>query len=126
MTTATTISKTPLDPSHQQEHLPRRPLIPVLLTLELYKRGEEQDHVPALVHDGSPTVRAADLARQLVARRLLCGVVPDEVVVAVGEVYVGLVEDGGPLEGGAWQRVSTFYIHRRFRAPARYFGDQEV
>jgi hypothetical protein len=23
-------------------------------------------------------------------------------VVAVGEVYVGFVEDGGPLEGGGW------------------------
>lgn len=42
--------------------------------------------------------------------------VPAEVVVAVGEVYVFFVEDGGPLEGGACvvhQYVSTFVITAR-------------
>lgn len=34
------------------------------------------------------------------------GVVPREVVVAVGEVDVGFVEDGGPLEGGAVEALA--------------------
>lgn len=29
-------------------------------------------------------------------------VVPFQIMVAVGKVYVGFVEDGGPLEGGGW------------------------
>jgi hypothetical protein len=43
--------------------------------------------------------RAADFARKLVLDGLLGWVVPLEVVVAVGEVDVFLVEDGCPLEG---------------------------
>jgi hypothetical protein len=42
---------------------------------------------------------AADLARKLVLDGLLGRVVPLEVMVAVGEVDVILVEDSGPLEG---------------------------
>ncbi len=61
--------------------------------------GEEEDHVAALVHDRGAAVGAADLAGQLVARRALGRVVPRQVVVAVREVDVGLVEDGRPLEG---------------------------
>ena len=33
---------------------------------------------------------------------LFGAVIPAEVVVAVGEVDVVLVEDGGPLEGSTW------------------------
>ena len=36
----------------------------------------------------------------------LGGVVPGEIVVAVREVDVGLVEDGGPLEGGAVEALA--------------------
>ena len=43
-------------------------------------------------------VRAADFAWELVLDGLLSGVVPFEVVVAVGEVDVCLMEDSGPLE----------------------------
>ena len=61
--------------------------------------GEEQDHVAALVHDWGVAVRATHFARQLVLDALVRRVVPFEVVVAVREVDVVLVEDGGPLEG---------------------------
>jgi hypothetical protein len=60
--------------------------------------GEEQDHVSALVHDGTVAERAANLAGKLVLNRLGARVVPFEVMVSVREVDVLLVEDGGPLE----------------------------
>lgn len=44
-------------------------------------------------------VAAAHFAGQFVRDGFIGGVVPFEVVVAVGEVDVGFVEDGGPLEG---------------------------
>ena len=70
-----------------------------MLALELDERREEQDHVAALIHDGAVAERAADLAGQLVLGGLGGWVVPLEVVVAVLEVDVFFVEDGGPLEG---------------------------
>jgi hypothetical protein len=73
----------------------------VLVGLEVDERWEEQDHVAALVHDGAVAVRAAHFAGQLVLDALLGWVVPLEVVVAIGEVDVILVEDGGPLEGSS-------------------------
>lgn len=79
--------------------LPRREILLVLLALELDERREEQDHVAALVHDGAVAVGAANFARQLVLDGLGGRVVPLQVVVAVFEVDVVLVEDGGPLEG---------------------------
>jgi hypothetical protein len=48
-------------------------------------------------------VGAAYFAWELVLDRLLSGVVPFEVVVAVGEVDVCLVEDSGPLERCSWE-----------------------
>lgn len=51
-------------------------------------------------------VAAAHFTGQLVLDGFIGGIVPFEVVVAVGEVDVGFVEDGGPLEGGGW-RVSV-------------------
>ena len=74
----------------------------VHIRLEVYERGKQQDHVAAFVHDGRVAVGAADFAGELVLDGFLGGVVPFEGVVAVGEVYVGFVEDGGPLEGGGW------------------------
>lgn len=70
---------------------------------EIDEGGEQEDHVAAFVHDGGAAVGAADLAGQLVDAGFLGALVPAEVVVAVGEVDVVLVEDGGPLEGGAWR-----------------------
>jgi hypothetical protein len=74
----------------------------ILVVLEVDEGGEDEDHVAPLVHDGRVAVGAADLAGELVLGRLGGGVVPLEVVVAVGEVDVGFVEDGGPLEGGGY------------------------
>jgi hypothetical protein len=45
------------------------------------------------------TEGAADFAGKLVLDGLVGGIVPLEVVVAVGEVDVLLVKDSGPLEG---------------------------
>jgi hypothetical protein len=70
-----------------------------LIGLEMHQRREEEDHVAALVHDGGVAEGAADFAGELVLDRLAGGVVPFEVVVAVGEVDVFFVEDGCPLEG---------------------------
>lgn len=67
---------------------------------------EEQDHVPALVHNWAVAVVAADLARKLVLDRLVGWVVPLKVVVAVGEVDVLLVEDGSPLKRSSCQKIS--------------------
>ena len=76
-------------------------VLPLARVLEVDERGEEQDHVAALVHDGRAAVSAGDLAGELVLAGFLAGLVPAEFVVAVREVDVFLVEDGGPLEGGA-------------------------
>jgi len=69
--------------------------------------GEEQDHVSALVHDGTVAVGAANLAGKLVLDRLGAGVVPLEVMVSVREVDVLLVEDGSPLERCSWKCTSV-------------------
>jgi len=74
----------------------------VLITLELDQRREEQNHVPALIHDRAVAERTADLAGQLVLGGLGSWVVPLEVMVAVFEADIVLVEDGGPLEGSSW------------------------
>ncbi len=79
---------------------------------EIDEGGEQEDHVAAFVHDGGAAVGAADLAGQLVDAGFLGALVPAEVVVAVGEVDVVLVEDGGPLEGGAW-RANAGSVFRR-------------
>jgi len=71
----------------------------VLIRLEMDQTREQQNHVAALVHDGAVAEGAAHLAGQLVLDALVGRVVPLEAVVAVGEVDVLLVEDGGPLEG---------------------------
>lgn len=76
-------------------------VLPLARVLEVNERGEEQDHVAALVHDGRAAVGAGDLAGELVHAGFLAGLVPSQVVVAVREVDIFFVEDGGPLEGGA-------------------------
>lgn len=60
--------------------------------------GEEQDHIPSLVHDRAMAERAAHFTRQLVLHALLRRIVPLQIVVSVLEVYILLVEDGRPLE----------------------------
>jgi hypothetical protein len=82
----------------------------ILVALELDQRREQQDHVPALVHDGAVAERAADLARQLVFGGFGGRVVPLEVVVAVFEVDVVFVEDGGPLERCGCESLSQISI----------------
>ena len=71
----------------------------VFIRLQVDKRREQEDHIAALVHDGRVAVRAAHFAGELVLDGFLRRVVPLEVVVAVCEVDVGFVEDGGPSEG---------------------------
>jgi len=85
-----------------RDGLPRSKVLLVLLALELDERGEEEDHVAALVHDGAVAEGAADFAGQLVLGGFRGRVVPLEVVVAVLEVDVFFVEDGGPLERSSW------------------------
>lgn len=65
----------------------------------LYQRGEEENHVATFVHDRRAAVRAADFAGKVVRYVFVCWVVPAQVMMPVGEVYVGFVEDGCPLEG---------------------------
>lgn len=81
---------------------PRREVLLLLLTLEFDQRREKQDHIAALIHDGAVAVRAADFAGQLVLDRFARGVVPFQVVVAILEADVVLVEDCCPLEGSGW------------------------
>ena len=70
-----------------------------LRVLEVDQGWEEQYHIPSFVHDRGAAVGTAHLARELVDGGFLGAFVPAEVVVAVGEVDVFLVEDGCPLEG---------------------------
>jgi hypothetical protein len=85
-------------------NIPGSKVLLVLIALELDQRREQQNHVPALVHNGAVAERAADLAGQLVLGWFGGWVVPLEVVVAVLEVDVVFVEDGGPLEGSSWRK----------------------
>ena len=62
--------------------------------------GEEEDHVAAFVHDGGAAVGAGDLAGEVVRDVFVRWVIPAEIVVAMGEVDVVLLEDACPLEGG--------------------------
>ena len=62
------------------------------------ERGEQEDHVATLVHDRSTTEGAGDFAGKMVRDVFAGGVVPTKVVVAIGEVDVRFVEDGGPLK----------------------------
>lgn len=79
--------------------LPRLELVSSLLVREVDQARENQYHVPPLVHNRAVAEVAAYFARKLVLDALVRGVVPLEVVVAVVEVDVALVEDGCPLEG---------------------------
>ena len=69
-----------------------------LVAFELDQTREQQDHVAPFVHDRGPTISAGDFAGQLVLGGLLGAVIPDEVVVSIGEVDVVFVENGCPLE----------------------------
>jgi hypothetical protein len=85
----------------------------ILIALELDQRREQQNHVPALVHDRTVAEGAANFAGQLVLGGFGGRVVPLEVVVAVFEVDVVFVEDGGPLERrGCKKIVSISDLHR--------------
>jgi hypothetical protein len=47
-------------------NIPGSKVLLVLIALELDQRREQQNHVPALVHNGAVAERTADLAGQLV------------------------------------------------------------
>ena len=74
-------------------------LAPLLRIDALDERWKQQYHIAPLIHDGRAAVRTAHFAGEVVADVFVGRVVPAEVVVAVGEVDVGFVEDGGVLEG---------------------------
>lgn len=92
------------------------------------ERGEEQDHISALVHDRRATIGAANFARELVFGGLLGAVIPAQVMVAVGEIDVILVEDGGPLEwctlrhGSVWSERNEDCSEGRVSAHHAEFG----
>lgn len=60
--------------------------------------GEKEDHISTFVHDGRSAVSAADFAGKVVGNVFVRGIVPAEIVMAVGEVDVRFVEDTRPLE----------------------------
>jgi len=91
---------------------PRLEVSLILICLQVDQAREQQDHVPALIHNRAVAVRAADLARQLVLDALVRRVIPLEIVVAVEEVDVVLVEDGGPLKGCGY--ITDSMSARRF------------
>ena len=62
------------------------------------KRRKQEDHVATLVHDRSTAEGAGDFAGKVVRDVFGGGVVPAKVMMAVGEIDVGFVEDGGPLK----------------------------
>jgi len=83
----------------RSRNIPRLKPSLVLVCLEVNERRKEENHVAALIHDRAVAEGAADLAGEFVLDALVGRVVPLEVVVAVREVDIVLVEDGGPLEG---------------------------
>lgn len=89
----------------------------VLFGLEVDQRREEQDHISALVHDRRATIGAANFARELVLGGLLGAVIPAQFMVAVGEVDIFLVEDGGPLKGRTLRHGSVWPEGKRIHAP---------
>lgn len=60
----------------ERKSIPRLEVHMVLRGLEVDQAGEQQNHVPPLIHDRAVAVRAADLARQLVLDTLVGRVVP--------------------------------------------------
>ena len=73
---------------------------PTFLGTDALDQGrEEEDHVAAFVHDGGAAVGTGDLAGEVVGDVFVRRVIPPEIVVAMREVYVVLLEDACPLEG---------------------------
>jgi hypothetical protein len=68
---------------------------------------KQENHVAPLVHDRGVTIRTPDLAWQLVLDALIRRIVPLEIVVAICEVDVALVEDRRPLERRRCTRQSA-------------------
>ena len=64
----------------------------------LDERWEEEDHVAAFVHNRGATEPAGDFARKVVSGVFVRRVIPAQVVDALSEVDIGLVEDRCPLE----------------------------
>ena len=75
-----------------------RPLITSLLRFEIDQCWEEKYHPSTFIHDGSFAMSTAYLARKLVSCRLLCRIVPDQIMMTVGEIDIFFVKDSSPLE----------------------------
>lgn len=60
--------------------------------------GKQQDHIPPFIHNGTVAEGTPHFARQLVLVGLCCGIIPLKIVMAMREVDVVFVENGGPLE----------------------------
>ena len=84
-------------------------ILPLGGVLEVDQGREQKDHVAAFVHDRGAAVGARDFAGEFVHAGFLAGFVPAEVVMAVREVDVFFVEDGGPLEGRSWWYWSAHF-----------------
>jgi len=76
------------------------------VTIKFDEGREQEYHVAPFVHDRCSAVRTTDFAGKFMPCRLLSAVVPSQVVVAVREVDVLLVEDGCPLEGSSCGGIS--------------------
>lgn len=76
---------------------------PLAVASKLDQCGEHQRHVAPLVHDRRAAVRAPDLAGEVMRGRTRGRAVEGEALGAAVEGHVPLVEDGGPLERGAWE-----------------------
>jgi len=94
------------DPLRIEHVALRSELLPVFRALELDKCREQQDHISTLIHDRRAAVCAADLARQLVHSCLVLAIIPRQIVVAMGEVDICLVEDCCPLKRCAMDHLA--------------------
>lgn len=80
----------------------------VFFRLEVNQGRKKKDHIATFVHDRRMAVRAANLAGKLVFDGLVGGIIPFQIVVAISEVDVFLVENGSPLE----RRSCNLLVHQ--------------
>jgi len=67
---------------------------------------EEKDHVAPFIHDGCAAIGTRDLAGEVMRDIFVGWIIPTEIVVAMCEVDVRLLEDGCPLEGCPMQSLA--------------------
>lgn len=83
----------------------------VLVVLEVDQGREQEDHVPALIHDRRVAVVAADFAGEFMGDGFFGRVVPFQVVMPMDKVDVRLVEDCGPLERSGCAGLVATTVH---------------